>query len=430
MASVVVIGAGGYLGSRLLDDLRQQVAAIGVFRSADEPDVVGADLLEEAGATAAIEICRDAIVFYCANIGGRRAAAAAPDAAHRINCDVPARLAEVARKFVYFSTDYVFSQCGRLWPDAPLSPDSTYAHTKAAGERRVLAVAPQSLIVRVSGLYDDDGTRGRTFRAGTMVDAADNRITTPTYVPDLLRTVQQLVDHDERGIHHVVGPVALSDYEFHQLASLRWGFTVRPVLAAERRDGPDLVASSPGAIRHPTEVFQPSRTEDGTDLRVFDCVGVLLGARTWKHPDPLFWVAEESRRPHQGQLVDDPDLLADMYAPNWRLWTAVCRAPVMKILANNGKQASFEKWLDRYRLDLLFDQTINSERDGADKPGPAFAQIVRTVAGPRTVTLYDDSREIIAGARRHGWTTALAVRTALWPVSAYSCERSTLPWAP
>ncbi|WP_198037006.1 sugar nucleotide-binding protein [Nocardia sp. BMG51109] len=430
MAPVVVIGAGGYLGSRLLDDVSQEVAAIGVVRSADEPDAEVADLLEDDGVEAVAEVCRDAIVFYCANVGGRQAAIAAPTAARRINCDVPARLAEVARKFVYFSTDYVFSQPGRLSPDTPCSPDSTYAHTKAAGERRVLAAAPQSLIVRVSGLYDDDGTRGRTFRAGETINASDNRHTTPTYVPDLVRAVKQMVDRDERGIRHVVGPATLSDYEFHQLASLRWGFTVRPVLATERRDGPVLVAEPSGAVRHPTEVFRSPRADHGTELRVFDCVGVLLGARTWKHPDPLLWTAEESRLPQQGRLVDDPGLLADMYAPNWRLWTTVCRAPAIKILANNGKQASFEKWVERYRLDLIFDRTINSERDAAEKPGPAFAHIVHTLAGHRTVTLYDDSREITTGAQRHGWATALAVRTALWPVSAYTCERRTLPWAP
>ena len=89
-----------------------------------------------------------------------------PAFAERLNADAPANLARACRalgaRLVQVSTDYV------LPGDDPLPqteaaipcPKTVYGATKLEGERRVLELAPGSLVVRTAWLY---GRTGRNF---------------------------------------------------------------------------------------------------------------------------------------------------------------------------------------------------------------------------------------------------------------------------
>jgi dTDP-4-dehydrorhamnose reductase len=426
VSQVVVVGSTGFLGSRLLRQLRKHTRPVGVGRrrEASLTDVV-ADLRNDADLDHVRTVCHDTLVYYCAAVGGREAAMAAPNDAYRINSEVPTELAAVARTLVYLSTDYVFSRPGEHTPQTALSPDSVYATSKAAGEHGVLHASARSLVVRTSGLYDECGTRNRCFQRESAFTAPDNWVTSPTYVPDLIRAMVKMVDRGERGICHVVGPMSLSQYEFYQMASARWSLDVTPTLAGQSREGVALAADRRAPVRHPAEVFQ-RRWQQSPAVWVFDCVGALLAQRTWKHPDPAFW-AEQEQRPDAWPRTHRPEDVAELYGPNPALWSRICRAPGTALLANNGPQASFEHWVGKYGLDKLFDGAINSERDRAAKPGPAFAAVVNAAAGGRKVTLFDDRPEIIQGIRPYGWSGVLTEREDTWPIASYRCEMSELP---
>lgn len=419
----VIVAHDGFLGGRLTAALAGREALTTVGRRTGD---VAADLRREADLDAVCRLAAGRVVYYCANVGGRAAAAADPTGAHLVNTVAPARLAAAASRLVYFSTDYVFSTPGPATADTPVSPRGVYATTKAGGERAVLAASPTAQVIRVSGLYDHAGTQAHTFATLRRVAAADNRTSNPTYLPDLLAAVLD-PPADGGRIRHVVGPDALSSYEFLQLASLAAGFDVTPTLDVEPRR--TVLVPSPGAgVRRPAEVFTAARADTHDQpfrsVLVLDCVGVVLSGRRWRHPDPAFWTGLEAG-PDAPLRQHGADTIVAAYGPNPAGWALLRRRPHHQriILANNGPWATFGRWHDRYGFAHLFHTVINSQRDGIAKPDAAFRRLITERAGGRPITLVDDRADIIRTARTWGWTGVASHRVGAWPVERFAPER-------
>jgi dTDP-4-dehydrorhamnose reductase len=422
--TVVVVGAHGLLGSHLVAELtRRGLPHLAVSRTAGNHGP-GVDLRSEADVDRLCGLVGDATVVYCAQVGGRARAAADPDAARRVNVTAPARLARTARRMIYLSSDYVFTTAGTKHPHTPPDPADAYSVSKADGGRAALA-AGQHVVVRTAGLYDEHTGPLGDFADLDTVTAADNRTTQPTYLPDL---VAALLDLGEvTGIVHAVGPHPLSAYEFAQIASLRWGFDVRPVLS-QPREGV-ILAPTPGlAIRPPAHVFLPDRSHPETPpiaapVTVLDTVGVVLAGRRHREPDPDFW-AGQAAGPETPLARLGADRIVAAYGPNPAVWPRLHRLTPGRtyVLANNGPRETFERWVARYGLERLFAHTINSERDGLTKACDPFRARVNALAGPHRVQLIDDSPAIVAEATRSGWDAVLTRRTGEGPVEEYTPE--------
>jgi dTDP-4-dehydrorhamnose reductase len=85
------------------------------------------------------------------------------DAAMKLNCELPALLADISTakkcKLITYSTDYVFDGTSNI----PLSetdatnPKNFYGFSKLEGEKKVLQINPESLIIRTSWVYSSHG---------------------------------------------------------------------------------------------------------------------------------------------------------------------------------------------------------------------------------------------------------------------------------
>jgi dTDP-4-dehydrorhamnose reductase len=136
-----------------------------------------------------------------------------------------------ALPFVTFSSDLVFDGLKNdyyLESDV-CSPLNVYGRSKAEAELRVLEHFSQSLIIRTSAFFSpwdrynfvhdvlDTLAQGRPFRA-----AADITIS-PTYVPDLVNEVLDLLIDGEHGIWHVASSGNVTWAEFARLAASKAG---------------------------------------------------------------------------------------------------------------------------------------------------------------------------------------------------------------
>jgi dTDP-4-dehydrorhamnose reductase len=88
------------------------------------------------------------------------------DAAMRLNAEVPALLADEARRLnaalVHYSTDYVFdgAKGGAYVEDDAVNPQNVYGQSKLEGEQAIAAAGCHHLIFRTSWVY---GSRGKNF---------------------------------------------------------------------------------------------------------------------------------------------------------------------------------------------------------------------------------------------------------------------------
>ncbi|WP_207426263.1 family 1 glycosylhydrolase [Pedobacter sp. SYSU D00535] len=172
------------------------------------------------------------------------------------NCIGPVLLADLCKKygikFLSFSSDLVFDGEKNepyLESDAP-NPLNVYGRSKALAEQEMLAVNPDSLIVRTSSFFGPWDKHN--FATSLIVSLKNNRTVqaptdicvSPTYVPDLVNECYNLLLDDESGIFHLVNQQGeMSWYEFARKVAetagldsslVRWNKLSRMTSKAER----------------------------------------------------------------------------------------------------------------------------------------------------------------------------------------------------
>jgi len=137
------------------------------------------------------------------------------EACHRLNVTAAEMLAlaceDAGIPLVAFSSDLVFD--GEK--DAPyvesdhVAPLGVYGRSKAECEAKVLAAHPGALVVRTAaffGPWDEWNFITRSLASlalGVPVDAADDLVVSPTYVPDLVHATLDLLIDGEHGLWHL-----------------------------------------------------------------------------------------------------------------------------------------------------------------------------------------------------------------------------------
>ncbi len=231
----LVVGASGQVGVELCHALAARGSKL-VQRSARAPregwltlDLAALSSPDEAaqaleGADPDLVICSGAMTWVdgCED---------RPEEAYRANAHGPSMLASYAKQhgipFVFFSSDYVFDGAAqRPGPYAETDethPLSVYGKSKLEGERAVLRVHPEALVLRTTWVYGPDAagknfisTLQRQLRAGERMRVPADQVSTPTLNRDLARATLALLDADAHGLFHISGPDLLSRYELAQ----------------------------------------------------------------------------------------------------------------------------------------------------------------------------------------------------------------------
>ena len=146
--------------------------------------------------------------------------------------------------FVGFSSDLVFN--GRaerpyVESDKP-SPLNTYGLSKAMAEQRILAKRGRALMVRTAAFfspYDPYNFAAHVVRAlasGQEVRAAEDQIISPTYVPDLVDAVLDLLIDGETGLWHLANLGAVSWAQFAQMVARSLGLDEALIVPVAGKD--------------------------------------------------------------------------------------------------------------------------------------------------------------------------------------------------
>ncbi len=144
----------------------------------------------------------------------------------RTNVDGAVNLARICRArgiaLVNFSSDLVFDGSAEVpyEESTPVAPLNTYGRSKVACEEQVLAIYPESLVIRTSaffGPWDEYNFVTQTLRALAQrneVHAPSDQFVSPTYLPDLTNETLDLLIDGETGIIHLanVGEVSWAEF--------------------------------------------------------------------------------------------------------------------------------------------------------------------------------------------------------------------------
>jgi len=208
MTRWLVTGAGGQLGSDLVDLLQRSGAeVVGLARA--ELDITDADAV-----LAACERFHPDVVINAAAYTAVDAAESDPTTAFAVNAEgaghVAAATAKLGARLVHVSTDYVFAgdATSPYDEEAPVAPRSVYGRSKAAGERAVLEAHPGAYVVRTAWVYGAVGqnfvkTMARLEREKETVTVVDDQRGSPTWSRDLADALITLARSDAPpGVYH------------------------------------------------------------------------------------------------------------------------------------------------------------------------------------------------------------------------------------
>lgn len=190
--------------------------------------LVGRDRMDITNPTSICEVLEELKPWAVINTAGYvrvDQAEAEPERCFRENVEGPMQLAQACAErnlpLVTFSSDLVFDGL-RHQPYVEsdrVNPMNVYGHSKAAAEKEVLRILPQTLIVRTSwffGPWDEYNFITATLRSlerGQTVAAARDAVISPTYLPQLVNACLDLLIDGESGIWHLANRGAVTWYE-------------------------------------------------------------------------------------------------------------------------------------------------------------------------------------------------------------------------
>ena len=240
--TVFVLGAGGLLGSALVNTcLDQSLAVAGTYHStrpAFDIPLHQHDIRETAAFESLLAEHQPDAVVNCAALTDVDSCESRADGAVEINGTAPGELATVCADqnipFVHVSTDYVFDgEATTLYDeDATPNPIQEYGRSKLVGEQRVQEVDGETLVVRLSLVY---GVRGDTdelvgfpawvrdtLTEGDEVPLFVDQHITPSRAGQAATTILELLDAEADGLYHVASRSCVTPYEFgHKISQVK-----------------------------------------------------------------------------------------------------------------------------------------------------------------------------------------------------------------
>lgn len=219
---ILIIGAGGQLGSELVNLLQDDTIIPLTHRDIEMTDyqqvndIISSnmpDIIINTAAYHKVDDCEDNIEnSFSVNVYAVR--------------NIARICSELDIAFAHFSTDYVFGgekKAPYTEDDSP-NPLSVYAVSKLAGEFFVRNICKRHYVIRTCGLY---GAKGISGKGGNFIElmlklAHENKtikvvadqIVTPTYAKELALKVSQLIRTEEYGLYHITNNGGCSWYEF------------------------------------------------------------------------------------------------------------------------------------------------------------------------------------------------------------------------
>ena len=174
------------------------------------------DITKNEDVNKAVKAYKPDAIIHCAawtNVDGAEASENKP-LVKKINVDGTRNLVKASKeldcKFLYISTDYVFSGEGAkpYQPDDKnFAPQNYYGQTKLDGELEVCNALRKFFIVRIAWVF---GLNGKNFiktmfnvgKSHDEVRVINDQFGTPTYTYDLARLLVDMILTDKYGYYH------------------------------------------------------------------------------------------------------------------------------------------------------------------------------------------------------------------------------------
>ncbi len=231
MKKILITGASGFLGSRLVIHFKNKYDLL-------LPSHAELNVSREEAVRDYMEEQRPDVVIHCAALSNTWYCEQHPDESHRVNVQGTVRIAKACKltgaKLIFMSSDQVYNGTPMLGPlkeDDVLQPVNVYGQHKLETEQRALWNNPDSVGLRLTWMYDlpDSPLKlnsnilvnlQKTYNEGTTIKVAMHEYRGVSYVWEVVRNIEKAMPLPG-GIYNFGSGNNMNSYElFLQAASL------------------------------------------------------------------------------------------------------------------------------------------------------------------------------------------------------------------
>lgn len=259
---VLILGKDGQVGQAAIKTLSPHFDVIALGRR-DK----GGDLLDLPSLISTVKAYKPDVIINAAAYTAVDAAQSDQETAFAVNALAPQTFAQAARDinalFVHLSTDYVFDGLKTTPYDETdaTNPLNVYGQSKLEGERLVLAVNSQALILRLTWVHAPGHTNFvtslcRWFSEKERLSVVNDQWGTPTSATEVARGLLTVLLSFEKGEVFSRGIYHFANAGFcHRHECAQW---VKKVLVEAQRLSPDVEIEAVKSDVFPTPAVRPS----------------------------------------------------------------------------------------------------------------------------------------------------------------------------
>lgn len=242
----LVIGASGQIGEHCLRALSASgdANAVGTYHQHARNGLLPLDITSPEQIDALLGEVDPAVIYLCACNANVDYCETHAQVAWETNVRGVANVVQAANhhecKLVYLSSEYVFDGAAGPYDElAAPNPISVYGWHKLSAEHYIAAFADAWIVARTTVVYSWESQRKNflyrlrsSLLQGQSIDVPVDQISSPTYAPDLVRALIDLVDKGARGVFNVAGPRIVTRLELAVAAANAFGLDpalIRPV---------------------------------------------------------------------------------------------------------------------------------------------------------------------------------------------------------
>lgn len=259
---VLIIGANGFTGRRILDDLSRnlsyQVTGCSlhddICPGSGDYRFIRTDICDALALEKLFEVVQPDTVINTSALSVPDYCETHHEEADAINITAVEKMAEYCRacnsRLIHLSTDFVFSgDTDRPYTeeDSP-APVNYYGYTKWESEKRIAEICQNYAIVRVVVVYGAalPSQHGNVLqlvanrlRSNEEIFVVSDQWRTPTFVGDISQGVEKLISHPCNGIYHICGSECLTiadiAYKVADILGLNRSL-IRPITTEEMKE--------------------------------------------------------------------------------------------------------------------------------------------------------------------------------------------------
>lgn len=241
---ILVTGCNGQLGRELRPLLEARWPGKNIYTDIDTLNLTDGDAVRSAVTDEDITH-----IINCAAYTTVDRAESEPDIASAVNDKAVDNIARAASergvKVIHVSTDYVFDgESHTPYRESDkANPLQVYGITKRRGEKTLLAMCPDAIVIRTAWLYSPHGsnfvkTMIRLGREKKQLGVVFDQIGTPTSATDLAAAIVAVIAAPRwlPGTYHYTDEGVASWYDFTKAIHRLWGISgcnVTPLLTSE-----------------------------------------------------------------------------------------------------------------------------------------------------------------------------------------------------